>query len=194
VDCKILILIDIDISGSAAAHRCCLGSAASKQVKCWFFQGNLLMPRIPVLLLFPLLLSACASVPPAATDWIDVPLSANTWWEAPTGMPYREAEYRIPLAAGEALEHMLTLQEGAMVVYTWSSNIAAPGRLTAEFHGHTERVGEAPGTVMFYKMHQSDREAGTLKAPFSGVHGWYFKNESDAAIEVVLKAAGFFTD
>lgn len=123
-----------------------------------------------------------------------MPLSPNTWWEADAATPYREAEYRIPLAAGEALEHMLTLQQGAMLTYHWQTDMADPALLTAEFHGHTERVGEAPGTVMFYKMHQSDREAGTLRAPFSGVHGWYFNNESSEDIEIVLRAAGFFTD
>lgn len=144
--------------------------------------------------LLALLLGGCASTPPATTDWIDVPLSPNTWWEADAAASYREAEFRIPLAAGAALEHMLNLQEGALMVYEWNAQMADPALLTAEFHGHTERVGEAPGTVMFYKMHKHNHEAGSLKAPFSGVHGWYFKNESGQDIEIVLNAAGFFTE
>lgn len=140
------------------------------------------------------LLGGCATTPPASSDWIDVPLSPNTWWEADAATPYREAEYRIPLAAGEALEHMLTLQQGAFVSYSWDVAMDQPGLLTAEFHGHTERAGTEPGTVMFYKIHQDGRESGTLRAPFSGVHGWYFNNESNQDIEIVLRAAGFFTD
>jgi hypothetical protein len=152
------------------------------------------MHKPAALLSLGLALAGCASTPPAATDWIEVALSPNTWWEAASAVPYREAEFSIPLAAGASLEHMLTLQEGALVVYEWNTVVADPSLLTAEFHGHTERVGEAPGTVMFYKIHKSSHEAGTLKAPFSGVHGWYFKNESGQDIEIVLKAAGFFTE
>ncbi len=151
------------------------------------------MKMSPTLIALSLFLGGCATAPPAG-DWIDVPLSANTWWEADAAVPYREAEFRIPLAAGEGLEHMLTLQEGALVVYEWNAEVSDPALLTAEFHGHTERVGEAPGTVMFYKMHMNNHEAGTLKAPFTGVHGWYFKNESEQDIEIVLNAAGFFNE
>ncbi len=151
------------------------------------------MRMTPTLLILPLLLGGCATAPPAG-DWIEVPLRDNTWWQAAAATPYREAAYRIPLAAGEALEHKLTLQEGAMLVYDWQVDMDEPALLTAEFHGHTERVGEAPGTVMFYKIHQDGREAGTLKAPFTGIHGWYFRNDSAQDIEIVLNAAGFFTD
>lgn len=152
------------------------------------------MTKALVTLAVAALLGGCAMTPPASSDWIEVPLSPNTWWEASAATPWREAEFRIPLAAGQALEHMLTLQEGAMVTYHWQVEMADPSLLTAEFHGHTERTDEAPGTVMFYKMHQSNREAGTLRAPFTGVHGWYFNNESDEDIEIIVRAAGFFSD
>lgn len=146
-----------------------------------------------IVLLFPaLLLGACASTPPASSDWNEVPLSPNTWWEG--AAPYREAEYRIPLAAGEALEHMLTLQEGGLVVYEWQVDMSEPALLASEFHGHTERVGEAPGTLMFYRIKEGASDAGSLKAPFTGTHGWYFNNQSGQDIEIVLKAAGFFAD
>jgi hypothetical protein len=153
-----------------------------------------MIKALAVLSAAAIVLGGCASAPPAGTDWIDVPLSPNTWWGADAPTPYREAEYRIPLAAGEALEHMLTLQQGAFVSYSWDVAMDQPGLLTAEFHGHTERAGTEPGTVMFYKIHQDGRESGTLRAPFSGVHGWYFNNESNQDIEIVLRAAGFFTD
>lgn len=138
------------------------------------------------------LLQGCTTVIPVSSDWIDVPLSDNTWWEA--AVPYQEAEFSIPLAAGEGLEHMLNMQEGGVVVYSWTAAMADGSLLTAEFHGHTVRETEAPGTVMFYKMRQNDAESGSLKAPFTGVHGWYFKNESEQDIEVKLAVAGFFQE
>ena len=34
--------------------------------------------------------------------------------------------------------------------------------------------------------------SGTLTAPFSGIHGWYWENPTDAEITVTLTAAGFY--
>ena len=71
---------------------------------------------------------------------------------------------------------------------------AAPDKLTSEFHGHTERVGNAPGTLMYYKIHSDGRESGTLRAPFTGIHGWYLNNTSDDDIVVWLKVAGVYDE
>lgn len=34
---------------------------------------------------------------------------------------------------------------------------------------------------------------GTLIAPFTGVHGWYWKNSTGAPLTVLLRASGFYT-
>jgi len=36
-----------------------------------------------------------------------------------------------------------------------------------------------------------DSEPGTLAAPFTGIHGWYLRNDAEAPIVVRLKVAGF---
>lgn len=128
----------------------------------------------------------------AVVEWIDVPLSNNTYMEQTS--EYREGEYSIELAANSALEFMVNMLEGDVVVYNWTTQIQNPGLLTAEFHGHTVRMSEAPGNVMFYRIHNDAREQGMLKAPFSGVHGWYLNNESEEDIVVQLKLAGFYTE
>jgi hypothetical protein len=145
-------------------------------------------------LLALLLLGACATtdedtVPP---EWIDVPLSPETWWQQSGA--YKTNVFEIPIAAGASLEHMLTMNAGDMVVYSWTVDMAEPALLTAEFHGHTVRVGDAPGTVMFYKMHKDGKENGSLRAPFTGVHGWYLNNESEQDIVVRLEVAGYYTE
>ena len=127
-----------------------------------------------------------------AAEWVDAPLSPETWWEQ--GAAWKTETYEIPLAAGMALEHMLRLNEGDMIVYNWTVEMDEPGLLTAEFHGHTERTGDEPGTVMFYTQHKNGKEGGTLRAPFTGVHGWYLNNESEQDIVVRLEVAGYFTE
>jgi hypothetical protein len=127
-----------------------------------------------------------------APEWIDAPLSPETWWEQ--SAEWKTAVYEIPVAAGKGLEHMLQLNAGDMIVYNWTVAMNEPALLTAEFHGHTERVGTAPGTVMFYSQHKNGKESGSLRAPFTGVHGWYLNNESAQDIVVRLEVAGYFTD
>ena len=129
----------------------------------------------------------------AQQEWVDVPLSDNTWWEQGSGT-WQEGDYEIPLAAGEALEYKVGMNEGAMIVYSWTVEMEDPSLLGVEFHGHTEPVAGAPGTVMFYKVHSEGRESGTLRAPFTGIHGWYLNNQSEQDIVVRLQVAGFYTE
>ena len=152
------------------------------------------MSRLPTLLclLFTGSLAIAADEAPPAPEWIDAPLSPETWWEQ--GSAWKTATYEIPLAAGKALEHMLRMNAGDMIVYNWTVEMPDPAQLTAEFHGHTERSGAEPGTVMFYTKHNNGKESGSLRAPFTGVHGWYLNNASTQDIVVRLEVAGYFTE
>lgn len=133
------------------------------------------------------------------TQWIELPLSEGIYFESVSSLPEgnsnaspQQGNYEIPIAAGEALEYMLAVSSGEGIAYQWTTVISDPQKLTAEFHGHTIREGEEPGTVMIYKSHQVDNERGALVAPFDGIHGWYFNNESDEDIVIRLEVNGFF--
>lgn len=150
-------------------------------------------PRIKQLIVCMTLTSGLAAcTTPPAGDWIEVPLSSATYWEQPVG--YKTGEYEIPVAAGSDLEYKIGMAEGAMVVYDWNVAMADPSLLKVEFHGHTEQQPGTPGTVMFYKIHSEGKESGTLKAPFTGIHGWYLNNTSDEDVVVRLKVAGVFDE
>lgn len=153
---------------------------------------TVLRPRLPTLLYIAAGCVLAGALSAAAPEWIDAPLSAETWWEQ--SAEWKTEVYDIPLAAGAQLEHMLRLNAGDMIVYRWTAAMDEPTKLTAEFHGHTERVGTEPGTVMFYTKHTNGKESGSLRAPFTGVHGWYLNNESTEDIVVRLEVAGFFSD
>lgn len=125
-------------------------------------------------------------------DWIDMPLSANTWW--PANREFRTNTYDIVLDSFGALEFKLGMKAGDIVVYEWDAELDTPEVLLSEFHGHTERQGSAPGNLMFYSIHTDGSERGTLLAPFDGIHGWYLKNNTLDQIVVKLKVAGFYED
>lgn len=152
--------------------------------------------RMPVILTLAAGLTACATLDPqsgapASQDWIEVPLGEATFREYSGG--YRTDTIDIPLDPYGELEYKLGMDRGDSIVYEWDVlQMEDPELLYAEFHGHTERVGNAPGTLMYYRKASGGAERGSLVAPFSGIHGWYLKNEADQPIVVRLNVAGFY--
>jgi hypothetical protein len=127
----------------------------------------------------------------AAVDWIEVPLPEGTFAEYADG--YRSDVIDIALEPFDELEYKLDLREGQAIVYHWEAlELPDPQLLYAEFHGHTERVGGAPGTLMYYRKATGGTESGTLVAPFTGIHGWYLKSSHDQPLVVRLTVAGFY--
>ena len=135
-----------------------------------------------------LTLGACVSEP---VEWIDVALADNVYFE--NRPEYRDDRIEIPVPANSDLEYMLDMNKGFSVAYHWeSTDVASPELLIAEFHGHTVRISGEPGSVMFYKQGRSNTSNGYLVAPFDGVHGWYFSNETDNDINITLSLSGFY--
>ncbi len=149
-----------------------------------------LLRKSSILLLAALTLSACSEQ--EAVDWIEVPLEEATFF--PTTAEYREGEYDILVLANADLEYKLGILGGDAINYRWTVDMSEPERLNVEFHGHTHREGDEPGTVMFYKIHQDGEEQGALVAPFDGIHGWWFDNQTNEDITIKLQVAGFYEE
>ncbi len=132
-------------------------------------------------------LSGCASEP---VVWVELPLAERTFFESNRAM--QQGQYQVPVAAGDALEYMLQMNANDTIIYQWTTQIVSPEQLIAEFHGHTIREDDEPGIVMVYETQQADHGQGSLAAPFDGIHGWYFNNESDENIVIELQIAGFY--
>jgi hypothetical protein len=127
-----------------------------------------------------------------AQDWIEVPLTENVFRQSEIDYRTDEIDIEVPPLGG-GLEYKLAIREGDAIAYAWTAGeLAAPELFLSEFHGHTERVGDAPGTVMFYRRAVGGSESGALVAPFDGVHGWYFQNSGEEAVVVRLRVAGFY--
>jgi hypothetical protein len=120
---------------------------------------------------------------------------------APTGkeavsrtysLPYRTDVTDVPLGAGGELEYKIDMKAGGTVVYSWEvRSIADPKSFYTEFHGHTEPVS-GRGDLMFYEKGDGDKAAGSLIAPWDGIHGWYWQNKTDKPVVVRLRVAGFY--
>lgn len=148
------------------------------------------------------IVSVCACVPvlslagigpmAAQTQWNEIALKPGTYREY--AVPHRSDTVDIPVKAnGGEIEYMVKMREGQSLVYSWRVvDIAEPGKLTSEFHGHTEQPQGAPGTLIFYRKAMGGSENGALTAPFEGHHGWYLKNDTDKPVTVRLNLSGFY--
>ena len=133
---------------------------------------------------------ALATAASSQVEWNEMPLADGVFREYTTD--YRTDIIDIPLGSLEELEYKLGLNEGDSIVYQWDAvDLKDPEKLYAEFHGHTPPVNNV-GDLMFYRKATGATERGTLVAPFTGIHGWYLRNDTEAPIVVRLKVAGFY--
>ena len=131
-----------------------------------------------------------ATAASSQVEWNEMPLADGVFREYTTD--YRTDVIDIPLGSLEELEYKLGLNEGDSIVYQWDAvDLKDPALLYAEFHGHTEPVNNV-GDLMFYRKATGATERGKLVAPFTGIHGWYLRNDTEAPIVVRLKVAGFY--
>jgi hypothetical protein len=127
----------------------------------------------------------------AQSDWNELPLADGVFREFAAA--YRSDVIDIPLSPYGELEYKLGLSEGDAIVYQWDVlEIADPEFLYAEFHGHTERVGDAPGDLMYYRKASGATDRGALVAPYTGIQGCILRNAGEQPLVVRLKVAGFY--
>jgi hypothetical protein len=104
---------------------------------------------------------------------------------------YLSARIEIRLEGGAELEYKAQLARGEPLLYAWS---VLGSTVHFEFHGEPTE-GRWPKD--FYQSYQTaDRSTGaqgSFIAPFTGRHGWYWRNETSEPATIVLEASGYYT-
>lgn len=93
--------------------------------------------------------------------------------------------FLIMLPGGGEKEFKLQVEEGKSFEYAWSTD---GGQLFFDKHG--EPAGDTTGAFESYQVSVAPKAEGTLTAPFTGTHGWYWKNESRAPVTITLNVRG----
>jgi hypothetical protein len=105
----------------------------------------------------------------------------------PQPRAYQNETVSFTLAPGGTIEYKYRLDKGDALLYSWKST----GRVNYELHAEPD--GAPRGYAESYeKRDAQDAASGTLTAPFSGIHGWYWENVGSADVTVTLSAAGFY--
>jgi hypothetical protein len=95
-------------------------------------------------------------------------------------------EVSYTLAPGEGIEVKLAMEAGQTARFEWSAN---GGVVNFDLHG------DGGGQNLSYEQGRAVPEAaGALVAAFTGNHGWFWRNRSDAPVTVTLRTGGEYAE
>ena len=105
--------------------------------------------------------------------------------------PIQTRTVELTLGPGQETEIKTVLRTSKVIVYTWHTD---GGLVYCDLHGHDPAAGNE-----FFVRYREDQDGamtatGSLVAPFSGEHGWYWLNFNDEPVEITLTVTGFFDD
>jgi hypothetical protein len=101
---------------------------------------------------------------------------------------YRLDRRTFELEPGGWVEYKYRLEEGRSMVYSWTATYWVRAEM------HSEPDGAEAGTAEFFEVEERTMARhGSYVAPFPGIHGWYWINETDETVTVTLDAAGYFS-
>jgi len=100
--------------------------------------------------------------------------------------PFKQETVEFTLGAREGMEYKYRLEKGEALLYSWKTPVPV------EFEFHAEPDSGPRGYAQTYEKAQGAGTSGTLTAPFSGIHGWYWENTTDQDITVTLSTSGFY--
>jgi len=104
--------------------------------------------------------------------------------------PPRRQTLEIAIPPEQETEIKLVLKSGKMIQYSWQID---HGQVYVDFHGHDPKA--SPEFWVRYKEQQEgSRNNGSLVAPFSGEHGWYWLNYNEFPVTISLNVSGYYDD
>jgi hypothetical protein len=105
---------------------------------------------------------------------------------APQDKAFNSETVEFMLGPRESIEYKYRLEKGESLLYSWTTS----GPVNVEFHAEPD--GAPRGYAQTYEKSQGTSASGTLTAPFSGIHGWYWENLGSQPITVTLRSSGFY--
>jgi hypothetical protein len=92
------------------------------------------------------------------------------------------------LPPGNFVEYKFRLKTGAMMMFNWN----ATGPVEVDFH--TVPDGKPISASETYLRGIFSKGSGTYRAPYPGMHGWYWNNAGKEDVRLILQASGFWTE
>lgn len=106
--------------------------------------------------------------------------------EAASAGPEWRDEVSYTLAPGEGIEVKLVMEEGQVARFAWTANGGV-----VNFDTHADGGGQS---ISYEQGRAVPEQAGELVAAFTGNHGWFWRNRTDAPVTLTLRTAGQYAE
>lgn len=91
----------------------------------------------------------------------------------------------VSISENSGIEYKFEMQQYEKMTYEWVTDGA-----TLHFDLHGEPEGDTTGYFESYAIANLSEMKGSFTAPFTGSHGWYWKNNSDHPVNIQLLVKG----
>jgi hypothetical protein len=106
----------------------------------------------------------------------------------PSGTTYKVDAIEFFLTPDQFVEYKFRLNTGQRMIFNWK----ATGPVEVDFH--TVPDGKPISASETYQRGQMSSGSGDYRAPYPGLHGWYWHNTGKKEVKLVLNASGFWTE
>lgn len=111
--------------------------------------------------------------------------------------PFKSETITIVVEDLGEVEYKFIMREGMNFVYAWEVEEVKGDGVYFDFHGHPQAsdVENYPEDFeMAYSRSEGASQSGAFRAPFGGLHGFYFMNLEEGSITIKLTVSGYFND
>jgi len=95
---------------------------------------------------------------------------------------------KLTLLPKQGMEVKAHIEQGNKMLFHWE---VSEGTVSFDMHGNVINAAENDFTSYWLSKGET-QSAGTFTAPFSGLHGWYWENETDLPITIKLTTEGYY--
>lgn len=95
---------------------------------------------------------------------------------------------KLTLPPKQGMEVKAHMAQGEQMLFHWE---VSDGTVSFDMHGNVINAAENDFTSYWLSKGET-QSAGTFTAPFSGLHGWYWENETDLPITLKLTTEGYY--
>jgi hypothetical protein len=106
----------------------------------------------------------------------------------PSQTTYKVDAIELYITTDQFVEYKFDLKAGATMVFNWK----ATGPVDVDFH--TVPLGKPISASETFMRGKASSGQGFYRAPYAGLHGWYWKNTGKEPVKIVINAAGFFSE
>ena len=99
---------------------------------------------------------------------------------------YKTEIVEVEIGVDGKVEYKAIMDAGEVLLYSWESD----GELYYDFHAH--QLEGNPDFWTRYSEGEAKRDQGSIVAPYSGQHGWYWLNLESRPVSVKLRVAGYY--